>query len=65
MFAYTRTMDEKRLLCVCNYSDQQAAFELPAEFEGADCLITNLGRENVSGGMMLKPYECFVLYREQ
>ena len=36
-------------------------YELPAAFEGAQCLITNLGREAVSGRMTLRPYECFVL----
>ena len=61
IFAYTRTLDGERLLCVSNYSDSDAMYELPAAFEGAQCLITNLGREAVSGRMTLRPYECFVL----
>ena len=62
VFAYTRTLENERLLVVCNYSDNAAAFTLPEEFEGAKCLITNLGREEIAGTMTLKPYECFVLY---
>ena len=63
IFAYTRTLENERLLIVCNYSNDAAAFMLPEEFEGAKCLITNLGREEIAGTMTLKPYECFVLYR--
>ena len=62
IFAYTRTLGDERLLCVCNYSDEDAPFSLPEEFEGAKRLITNLGREAITGSMTLKPYECFVMY---
>ena len=62
IFAYTRTLEDERLLVVCNYSNEDAAFELPAEFEDAQCLITNLGRGKITEKMVLKPYECFVLY---
>ena len=63
IFAYTRALDDERLLVVCNYSDSPAAFALPAEYEGAACLITNLGRREIAGQMTLRPYECFVLHR--
>jgi len=62
LFAYTRTTEDERLLCVCNYSGQPAPVALPERFEGAACLITNLGRKAFTGSMTLKPYECFVLY---
>lgn len=64
LFVYTRTLENKRLLCVCNYSDADAAYALPDEFEGAKLLITNLGREQIKGNMTLRPYECFVVYHE-
>jgi len=63
VYAYTRTLENERLLIVCNYSDKAATFTLPEEFEGAKCLIANFGREEITGTMTLKPYECFVLYR--
>ena len=62
VFAYTRTLNDEKLLVVCNYSNDDAAFTLPEAFEGAKCLITNLGRKEIAGSMTLKPYECFVLY---
>ena len=65
IFAYTRTIENEKLLCVCNYSSEKAMFEVPAEFEGAKCLIANMKREEISGSMILAPYECFVLYRHE
>ena len=63
IFAYIRKLDEERLLTVCNFSQQSAEFEVPAEFEGSKCLITNLGRKVFAGKVVLKPYEAFVLYK--
>ena len=63
IFAYMRKLDEERLLTVCNFSQQSAEFEVPAEFEGSKCLITNLGRKVFAGKVVLKPYEAFVLYK--
>ena len=34
----------------------------PEEFKGAECLITNLGRKEFEGKIVLNPYEAFVLY---
>ena len=63
IFAYIRKLDEERLLTVCNFSEQSAEFEVPAEFEGSRCLITNLDRKVFAGKVVLKPYEAFVLYK--
>ena len=63
IFAYMRKLDEERLLTVCNFSEQSAEFEVPAEFEGSQCLITNLDRKVFKGKIVLKPYEAFVLYK--
>ena len=63
IFAYMRKLDEERLLTVCNFSEQSAEFEVPAEFEGSRCLITNLDRKVFKGKIVLKPYEAFVLYK--
>ena len=62
IFAYTRKQDQEKLLTVCNFSDKNAEVEVPEEFKGAECLITNLGRKEFDGKIILNPYEAFVLY---
>ena len=62
IFAYTRKGDQEKLLTVCNFSDKNAEVEVPEEFKGAECLITNLGRKEFDGKIILNPYEAFVLY---
>ena len=42
---------------------RNAEMEIPEEFKGAECLITNLGRKDFGKKVILKPYEAFVLYR--
>lgn len=64
IFAYTRKLDQKKLLTVCNFSDQDAEMEIPEEFAGTQCLITNLGRTVFDRNFVLRPYEAFVLYKE-
>ena len=63
IFAYTRKLDQKKLLTVCNFSDQNAEMDIPEEFAGAQCLITNLGRTVFDRNFVLRPYEAFVLYK--
>lgn len=63
IFAYTRKLDQEKLLTVCNFSDQDAEMEIPEEFAGAQCLITNLGRTVFDRNLVLRPYEAFVLYK--
>ena len=66
IFAYTRKQDQEKLLTVCNFSDKNAEVEVPEEFKGAECLITNLGRKEFDGKIILNPYEAFVLsYKHQ
>ncbi|WP_347007006.1 glycoside hydrolase family 13 protein [Coprococcus comes] len=62
IFAYTRKQDQEKLLTVCNFSDKNAEVEVPEKFKGAECLITNLGRKEFEGKIVLNPYEAFVLY---
>ena len=64
IFAYTRKLDQEKLLTVCNFSDKNAEMEIPEEFKGAECLITNLDRTVFEGRIVLKPYEAFVLYKK-
>ncbi len=61
LFVYTRTLEEEKVLVVCSFSDKETVFEIPDEFVGKACLISN--RENVydKKQVVLKPYEAFVL----
>ena len=61
MFAYTRTCKGEALLTVCNFEAEEVPFEIPEEFKGAVQLISNYG--DYAAGM-LRPYEAFVLWRE-
>ena len=64
IFAYIRRLEQEKLLTVCNFSDKNAEMEIPEEFKGAECLITNLDRTVFEGRIVLKPYEAFVLYKK-
>ena len=64
IFAYIRRQKQEKLLTVCNFSDKNAGMEIPEEFKGAECLITNLDRTVFEGRIVLKPYEAFVLYKK-
>lgn len=61
LFVYTRTMDDQKLLVVCNFTEQELEFEVPDEFTEGECLISNYERENHSGKLLLKAYEAFVI----
>ena len=63
IFAYIRKQEQEKLLTVCNFSERNAEMEIPEEFKGAECLITNLDRTVFEGKIVLKPYEAFVLYK--
>lgn len=41
IYAYTRTLGEEKLLVVCNFYEPEVSFELPEEFAGGTCLISN------------------------
>ncbi len=62
LFVYTRTMDNEKLLVVCNFCDHEAAFTIPDEFVGASCLISNMENTYDKASITLKPYEAFVLH---
>ncbi len=65
LYVYTRTLDGEKLLVVCSFSDQEAAFFIPEEFAGAECMISNMRDTYEIGKIMLKPYEAFVLHLQE
>ena len=61
LFVYTRTLEQEKLLVVCNFSSQETPFAVPDEFVGAPLLISNMENAYDRAVMDLKPYEAFVL----
>ena len=64
LYVYTRTLDEEKLLVVCNFSDQETAFAVPEEFAEAECVISNMREAYKTEKIRLKPYESFVLHKK-
>lgn len=62
IFAYTRDTDEEHLLVVCNFSEDEAAFDLPEEYRDAQVLISNDSQPETR---TLRPYEAWMLYRRK
>ena len=58
VFAYTRDTDAAHMLVVCNFTGEEAAFDMPEAFNGAKTLLSNYKDE----APMLRPYEARVLY---
>ncbi len=65
IFAYTRTLEQKKLLVVCNFTETHASFQIPEEFKHAECLIANMERSYQDTDMQLQPYEAFVLLKQK
>lgn len=62
IFAYKRTLDNQKLLVVCNFSKSEQRFDFSG-YENAKVLISNYNRDAREDGI-LKPYEATVLLLE-
>ena len=62
IFAYKRTLDNQKLLVVCNFSKSEQKFDFQG-YENAEVLISNYNRDARKDGI-LKPYEATVLLLE-
>ena len=62
IFAYKRTLDNQKLLVVCNFSKSEQRFDFSG-YENAKVLISNYNRDARKDGI-LKPYEATVLLLE-
>ena len=62
IFAYTRTLDNQKLLVVCNFSKSEQRFDFSG-YENAKVLISNYNGDTGKDGI-LKPYEATVLLLE-
>ena len=63
LFVYKRLLGQEELLTVCNFTDCEVDFDVPEEFDGAECLIANMDGAR-RGHVILRPYEAFVLYKD-
>lgn len=63
LYVYTRSLENEKLLVVCNFSQEEQKLEVPAEFvrEDGEVLISNYDRTSVKAEEILKPYETFVV----
>lgn len=61
LYVYTRTLEEQKMLVICNFTKEEVSYEIPAEFGGAQVLISNYGRDGAEGAITLKAYEALVL----
>lgn len=69
IYAYTRTLEEQRLLVILNFYGQEPVFELPGEFqpEKLELLISNYApsKEEDLRSLKLRPYEARVYLQRQ
>ena len=61
IYAYTRTLDDDKLIVYCNFSDNTREVELPEEFTNGKILISNYNDAAVTTKITLRPYEAIVI----
>lgn len=74
IYAYTRTLGNKKLLVVCSFTEKSVEFEMPGEFLKGEILIQNYAGSRAAGpsspegenaglrgNMTLKPYEAIAV----
>lgn len=62
IYAYTRELENEKLLVMCNFSAKKTLVQMPEEFLKAKPLICNYENSPVESIMHLRPYEALVLY---
>ena len=63
IYAYTRTLGDKQLLVVCNFTDRKVLFEMPGKFQQGKILIQNYECTERKHCMEMRPYEAVVLVK--
>ncbi|OPJ62536.1 oligo-1,6-glucosidase [Clostridium oryzae] len=64
IYAYTRTLEDKKLIVICNFTKNESVFDFPENINHLKfkTLISNYNREYKSEKQLkLRPYECIVL----
>ena len=62
LFIYTRTLGDESLLVICNFSESEQAYEIPAAYRDAEILIANYADPAPAG--KLRPWEAVVYHRK-
>ncbi len=60
IFAYVRSTPREKMLVLCNFSGEEAGFDIPGEFQDAEVLIANYEGEADT----LRPYEARILHKK-
>ena len=63
IYAYTRTLDDEKLVVYCNFSENTCEAELPEEFTNGNILISNYSDATVNSKITLRPYEAIVIQK--
>ena len=61
LYVYTRTLDNEKLLVICNFTEEEETYSVPEEFSKGEVLISSYHREKAEKEILLKPYEALVL----
>ena len=63
IYAYTRTLNNDKLIVYCNFSENTREVELPEEFTTGKILISNYNDAVVNTRLTLRPYEAIVIQK--
>ena len=63
IYAYTRTLEDEKLVVYCNFSANTREVEVPAEFTDGKILISNYTDAKADKKITLRPYEAVVLQK--
>ena len=63
IYAYTRTLDDEKLVVYCNFSENTREVEVPAEFTDGKVLISNYTDAKADKKITLRPYEAVVIQK--
>ena len=63
IYAYIRTLGDKKLIVYCNFRENTREVELPEEFTNGKVLISNYIDAKVNHKITLRPYEAIVIQK--
>ena len=63
IYAYIRTLGDKKLIVYCNFSENTREVELPEEFTNGKVLISNYIDAKANQKITLRPYEAIVIQK--
>ncbi|MHC5407610.1 alpha,alpha-phosphotrehalase [Listeria seeligeri] len=61
IIAYTRSLEDSKLLSIHNFASEKQILTLPSEFSNAKILLSNYQREELHSTIELSPYETLTL----